>query len=128
MFRARWNVLCRSLGIPHNTVSGVTPGSLRGGGASALYDATEDIELVRHRGRWSSSKMVEIYVQEVGGHLFLASLPQVVRTRLLELAALEHEAVELALSLLQSQTPVEHFPNIFMQHGLPHGRKSGRGG
>ena len=128
VFRARWNVLCRSLKIPHNTVSGVTPGSLRGGGASALYDTTEDIELVRHRGRWSSAKMVEIYVQEVGGHLFLASLPQVVRERLFELAALEHEALELALSLLQSQTPVEDFPHIVMQHGLPHGRKSGRSG
>ena len=109
-FRARWNHLSRRLDIPCNEVLGVTPASLRAGGASALYDATENIEFVRHRGRWTSAKMVEIYVQEVGGNRFFAQLPPETRDQVAALAARHDAVLQKALELLQSGAPVEEFP------------------
>ena len=45
---------------------GITPASHRGGGATALFNQTESLDLTRWRGRWStSSRTMEIYVQEV---------------------------------------------------------------
>jgi len=103
VFRTKWNRICRHLHIPFNEVSGVTPASLRGGGASALYEYAEDTELVRHRGRWTSSKMVEIYIQEVGGHQFFSSLPVQVRSQIAALALREQEIGIATLSRLSGQ-------------------------
>ena len=90
-FRTRWNLLCKEFQVPFNEVSGITPASLRAGGATALYEATEDMELVRHRGRWATVKTVEIYVQEVGGERFLASLDASVRRKIADAARDERE-------------------------------------
>ena len=49
---------------------------------------SEDSELVRRRGRWLTSKIMEIYVQEVSALQFLPQLPQRVRTLILEGAGL----------------------------------------
>jgi len=40
------------------------------------------MELVRHRGRWTAAKTVEVYVQEVGGDRFLASLDESTRCKI----------------------------------------------
>eukprot|EP00435_Cladocopium_sp_Y103_P048082 s660_g14.t1 len=40
-------------------------GSLRPGGATFLLHLTEDSELVRRRGRWLSTRVLEIYLQEI---------------------------------------------------------------
>jgi hypothetical protein len=39
--------------------------SLRPGGATHWLSVTEDAEYVRRKGRWVSSKVLEIYLQEV---------------------------------------------------------------
>jgi len=108
-FRAKWNVICSALGVPANESTGVTPASLRGGGASWLYEATEDMELVRHRGRWSSLKMCEIYIQEVGGHRFYATLPRPVRDGIAARASLAPAACSLALELLHLSLSPSNF-------------------
>ena len=80
--------MCRELGLPTESRSGgLTWGSLRAGGATWLYRGTENPELVRYRGRWASSRMLEIYVQELGSSSVLLTLPPAVRSRLRELAA-----------------------------------------
>ena len=80
--------LCRELGLPTESQrGGLSWGSLRAGGATWLYRATESSELVRYRGRWASSRMLEIYIQEVGASSLLPSLPADVRERIRELAA-----------------------------------------
>ena len=54
---------------------GLDLGSLRAGGASWLLMRSEDSELTRRRGRWISSKIMEIYVQEVTALQFMPNLP-----------------------------------------------------
>jgi len=66
--------------------------------------------------------MVEIYVQEVGGHRFFAGLDQGIRHAIAQRAAQEGEAVQLALQLLQQHIPPARFPN-YMQKLACHTRR-----
>ena len=63
--------------LPKNISRGIDLGSLRARGATWLMMVSEEAELTRRRGRWLTSKVLEIYVQEVGpGSLqFLPNLP-----------------------------------------------------
>ena len=82
--RLRFQKLLKALQLdvlPPSVSRGLDLGSLRAGGASWLMITSEDSELVRRRGRWLTSKIMEIYVQEVSAIQFLPQLP--LRTRLL---------------------------------------------
>jgi len=61
--------------LPPSVTRGLDLGPLRAGGASWLMITSEDSELVRRRGRWLTSKIMEIYVQEVSALQFLPQLP-----------------------------------------------------
>ena len=63
-------------------------GSLCAGGASWLMITSEDSELVRRRGRWLTSKIMEIYVQEVSAIQFLPQLPRHTRMLVIDGAGL----------------------------------------
>ena len=82
-----FKAICGELGLPHGAPQGLTLGSLRPGGATWLYRVTDNSELVRFRGRWASSRMLEIYIQEVGTASIVPGLSKAVRERLLQLAA-----------------------------------------
>ena len=71
------------LDVPHSRASkGATPAVLRGSGATHLYLATEDVQLIAWRGRWTKLKTVEFYLQEVAAQLILQSLPSLARSRI----------------------------------------------
>ena len=54
---------------------GLTPASLRAGGATHFYRVTDSADWVRFRGSWSNQRMLEIYIQEVGADAILRELP-----------------------------------------------------
>ena len=65
--RKRFGQLQTALGIDPSRGPGKIPydlGSLRPGGATFYLQQTEDSEFVRRRGRWLSSRVLEIYLQE----------------------------------------------------------------
>ena len=56
-FRSQWNAIMKQFGVPFKKVDrGVTPGVLRGSGATYLYLETEDLSRVAWRGRWARQK------------------------------------------------------------------------
>lgn len=66
--RRRFSDLLQALGLPIRRVKGKRPfdlGSLRPGGATFMFLERADAECVRRRGRWVSSKVCDIYSQEV---------------------------------------------------------------
>lgn len=71
-YRRRWNAVATALGLDFRT--GLTPASLRAGGATAHYEAFEDSEKLRRHRRWQKQQMVDIYVQEVAPSEFFANL------------------------------------------------------
>ncbi|OLP88941.1 Sodium channel protein type 10 subunit alpha [Symbiodinium microadriaticum] len=88
VYRRQWNSILARLGIPHQLANrGATPGVLRGSGATFLYLETEDLSLVSWRGRWSKTKTVEFYLQEVAAQLMLHRLPPWSRDRIRLLAS-----------------------------------------
>ena len=83
VFRRQWNALFDHLGIPRRqTERGVTPGVLRGSGATHSYIENEGIPAIQWRGRWSRLKTLEYYIQEVAAQLFLFDLDDSVRRRI----------------------------------------------
>ena len=85
-FRKRWDAIARALRLPIGQGSGVTPASLRGGGATAFYELTEDVDRLRRRARWATVQSAEIYIQEVAPYEFLASLPRSTRDQIFRVA------------------------------------------
>ena len=74
-YRNQWTAIMTKLGVPckmHD--KGVTPGSLRGSGATQMYLQTENIPLICWRGRWARVKTLEFYLQEVSAQVLLHSL------------------------------------------------------
>lgn len=75
--RERFKSLLRGLTIFGSVGRGIRAldlGSLRPGGATWLLQVTEQSELVRRRGRWISSRVMEVYLQEVGTAQFMNAL------------------------------------------------------
>ncbi len=85
-FRKCFDLILDELHVPSGEAHGLTPASLRSGGATFWYKLTDSPEWVRFRGRWATSRMLEIYIQEVASLTVLADLPLTVRSRLIELA------------------------------------------
>ena len=77
-----------------------------------LFEATENMDLVRRRGRWAQHRSAEIYVQEVGGHRFFASLDPRVRQRIFDLAALAPGLVDMTVRALTSGCPASLLPRL----------------
>lgn len=74
-FRRQWNAIMLHLGVPHTQCGqGATPGVLRGSGATFLYNASEDVNWIAWRGRWSRVRTLEYYLQEVGAFVLIHSL------------------------------------------------------
>ena len=64
-WRQKHNALTSFFGISTEDTKGLTPASLRGGGATFLFRRTRSADVVRWRGRWQTHRSGEIYVQEV---------------------------------------------------------------
>ena len=100
--RSRFQKLLAALRLdvlPRSVSRGLDLGSLRAGGASWMMLVSEDSELVRRRGRWLTSKIMEIYVQEVSAIQFLPQLPQSTRDLVIEGTGLFPLLLERAISL-----------------------------
>lgn len=104
-FRRRWDTVGAELGVATTTSRGVTPASLRDGGATQFYALTEDLVRLQHRARWQRLGTLQISVQEVSPVEFLVDLPGSTRGRLREAAAAHPAMVAGALDLLRSQVP-----------------------
>ena len=64
-FTMCFSLLCRAMHVPIRDGQGLTPASLRAGGATFWYRKTDCPDWVRFRGRWSNPRMLEVYIQEV---------------------------------------------------------------
>ncbi len=73
---------------------GLTPASLRAGGATYWYRVRDDADWVRYRGRWSNQRMLEIYIQEVAADDFLQQMSPAALDKARMFAAGAHSLVD----------------------------------
>jgi len=71
-FRRLFRHVCSQL---HISSCGLTPSSLRAGGATFLFQEGHLIDRIRFLGRWRSLATLERYIQEAAATLVLAQLP-----------------------------------------------------
>ena len=102
-YRRQWNAILDRIGVPHGRAQkGATPAVLRGSGATHLYLATEDVQLVQWRGRWTKLKTVEFYLQEVAAQLMLHRLDVLSRERVKTLAGFSRAVLSWHTAVLSS--------------------------
>ena len=65
-FRVRFGQLCEIYGLQHH---GFRPYSLRRGGATALFQNSGSMETTLARGRWESSRVAKIYINDALSYL-----------------------------------------------------------
>ena len=88
-------------------------GSLRAGGATWHLATTENSEYTRRKGRWLSSRVMEIYVQETTALLFLKRVPAPARERVLSLAALFPQVLQQSLKFSRLSLPFSFWRHLF---------------
>jgi hypothetical protein len=86
-FATHFRQLLVGLDLPYGRGHGLTPASLRAGGATFWYHRFDSTEFVRFRGRWANSRMLEVYIQEVAATSLLQDLPFSVQQRIGRFAA-----------------------------------------
>lgn len=86
-FRRKFAQLQRALGLTEGPQSQViyTLSSLRPGGATFWLFSTEDAEYVRRKGRWTSTRVLEIYLQETSYVTFTSRMSSVTKSRIEDL-------------------------------------------
>eukprot|EP00435_Cladocopium_sp_Y103_P035124 s3074_g9.t1 len=89
LLRSRFKQLLSALLLPCNSKAdsrALDLGSMRAGGATHLQMLWEDAELTRRRGRWLSSRTMEIYLQESAATLFFPMQPPETKARIMHAA------------------------------------------
>ena len=120
--RARFQKLLSAVGIPPNAVANVKDfdlASLRAGGATWLMGATESPDFVRRRGRWITTKVREIYIQEVAAMMFLPRLSPEQRQHIFCWANVFDEALEYAALCKDLRVPPRSWL-FLLQQGVLH--------
>ena len=115
--RKRFTAVLQSLGLPDSVKGsrGFDLGSFRPGGATHLLLTTEDPELCRRRGRWLSTRVMEIYLQEVLATTLVQKLDSSVKSNIYERSAVFSKVLQIALSFLATGIPCKVWPKLFPQ-------------
>ena len=115
--RLRFNKLLKATGLdqlPDGISRGIDLGSLRAGGASWLLLSSEDSEMTRRRGRWITTKVMEIYVQEAWSVQFMPKLPRQVKQQIWNGAQLFPSALEYVTTWKAASIPESAWPLLFL--------------
>ncbi|CAK9024640.1 unnamed protein product [Durusdinium trenchii] len=101
--------------LPEGISRGIDLGSLRAGGASWLLMSSENSELTRRRGRWITSKVMEVYVEEAWSVQFLPRLPSEVKKLIWNGAQIFPWALDLVVAWHGAKIPESAWPCLFLQ-------------
>ena len=116
--RSRFNKLLQANGldkIPGHVGRSIDLGSLRAGGASWFLLSSEDGEMTRRRGRWITTKVMEIYIQEAWSVQFMPHLPPEVKQRVWSGAQLSPWALEHVIRWKKARIPEPAWPCLFLR-------------
>ena len=124
--RTRFRTILGVLGLPVSRGPHGKPldlGSLRAGGATWCLSVTEDAERVRRKGRWLSTKTMEIYIQETSANLYLANLPSDTKEKVITLAKVFPWLLAKSADLFRAKIPHSAWRFLYTQGGRVEGQK-----
>ena len=114
MLRRRFAALLAALGlvnaagVPYYNLS-----SLRPGGATFWLWATEDAEYVRRKGRWLSTRVLEIYLQETSVMTYQKKLTEEAKSRIESLCNTFPRVLEKAKYFSTARIPENAWPSLW---------------
>ena len=114
--RKRFGLLQKALGLPTVRSAHVIPyslASLRAGGATHLLHKFEDAELVRRRGRWLSSRVCEIYLQEINLATYTHKLSPQTKEKIERLLCAYNNVLERSCFFLRNFIPADAWPRMW---------------
>ena len=113
--RKRFFQLLAALGISEDVKGNMpyTLSSLRPGGATYWLQLTEDAEFVRRKGRWLSTRVLEIYLQEAVFATYHSKLSCVTKSRVTDLCKNFPEILEKAAFFKRSNFPFSLWPKLW---------------
>ena len=114
--RRRFVTLQQAVGLNVSRTPSSSPydlASFRPGGATFLLQQTEDSELVRRKGRWLSSRVLEIYIQEASVSTFQQKMSKRTYGRITELSDAFPTILEKAVFFLDAHIPDRAWPNLW---------------
>ena len=113
--RKRFSILQGALGLAKDS-KGFWPyslSSLRPGGATYWLQATEDAEFVRRKGRWLSTRVLEIYLQEAAFATFQSRMPLEAQSRVAALCEQFPTILKRAHFFKESKFPESLWPRLW---------------
>lgn len=85
-------------------IPGLELGGERAGGATDLWLSCEDATFVHQRGRWTNSKVMQIYLQELAATTFVSKIPLSTVKALEEASSLTGFLLGFAITQLRLST------------------------
>eukprot|EP00435_Cladocopium_sp_Y103_P071384 s62_g37.t1 len=119
--RLRFREILQELGLPTSRYNNMKPldlGSLRSGGCTWHLQVTENAEYCRRKGRWLSSKVMEIYIQETTALLYLKKITTDSRDKVLAVASLFPAILARAQKLKDANVPTKTWFSLLHQEDL----------
>lgn len=129
--RKRFGDLLRAVGLPTERKGTLKPfdlGSLRPGGATHMLIQCENSEIVRRRGRWVTTKVMEVYLQEVMYTTYTERLDGPTKAKIAMLAGSFSKTIEEAIKLLQAAIPPTAWFSLFQANDPRELGRHGRNG
>ena len=117
-FRKRFNQLQQSLGLVNGrNAAGVQfePASLRPGGATHLLMLTDNADMVRRRGRWISTRVLEIYLQEASFATYTQRLSEQSKRRITEVGQNFEQILAQTAFFVNSGFPCTAWKHLWVQ-------------
>ena len=116
ILRRRFSDLLKAVALPTKKIEGRRPfdlGSLRPGGATFMFLEHEDAEGVRRRGRWVSSKVCDIYIQEVMYTTYTEKLTHDTKNLIQQLASAFPRIFNTAIMFLRTAVPPRTWHRLY---------------
>ena len=114
--RKRFNILQSSLGLGTGNRRDEFPyslSSLRPGGATYWLQATEDAEYVRRKGRWVSTRVLEIYLQESVFATYTQKMTRESQSRVADLCDGFQDILQKTIYFKRHQIPECAWPRLW---------------
>jgi hypothetical protein len=113
--RRRFAALLATLGLPAggNQKATFSLSSLRPGGATFWLGMTEDAEYVRRKGRWLSTQVLEIYLQEAAVMTYHTRMSNETRSRVESLCSAYPNVLNKVQFFKKMKIPEEAWPRLW---------------
>ena len=114
--RKRFSVLQAALGLDGGRGKAGLPyslSSLRPGGATYWLQATEDAEYVRRKGRWLSTRVLEVYLQETTFATYTQKMSGVSQSRVYMICSHFNEILLKAIAFKEAYIPECAWPRLW---------------